>query len=302
MLVTDAIEAYLHEITVNQLKSITTVDTYTTYLKQYQAYLEANNITDITLVTTEVILDYIDVCRQRLHPNTVAHLISIIRNFHNYLTIQFNLSYNPAIKIKAIKPSKHLPLFFQPEELDIFFKSFDLTVEQDIFHCALFELMYATGLRVSEVAALTFQQLNTSNMMVKIIGKGNKERIIPIAEYSLNILNNYLEIRKRWDVNKRRTVFIKKNGQPITRNYIWHVLKKQLTKAQLNPKLTPHSFRHTFATDLLSGSADLRVVQELLGHSDVATTQLYTHVSSQKLITAYDQFHPKSNNFKEPKK
>ena len=132
--------------------------------------------------------------------------------------------------------------------------------------------------------------------MIKIVGKGNKERIIPIATYSLEILDKYLKLREKWNKKQLKNVFIKPNGTAITRQYVWSIMKKHLKLANLDLKLSPHSFRHTFATDLLDNDADLRIVQELLGHSNVTTTQIYTHLSNKRITDLYEKFHPKSDN------
>ncbi len=302
MKLTEAINDYLQYLIVNQMKAKTTVDRYQVVLKQYQTYLANEGIDQLEGLETAHILNYLNQLHDHYKARTIAQSLSIIRSFHNYIASTYPQFNNPAIKLKTIQVKQSLPGYFKPTELAAFFATFTQT-DKDIFHRAIFEMLYATGLRVSELVNLTFQELNTSNLMLKIIGKGHKERIVPLAEYSLNVLTTYLTLRQNWNQQKHPLIFIKPNGQPISRQYVWLTMKKQLKIAGLNPELSPHSFRHTFATDLLANEADLRIVQELLGHANVTTTQIYTHIADQRLINIYDKFHPKSTDFslKKPK-
>lgn len=298
MKITEAIIEYQHYLVVNQMKAKPTIDRYQTVLKQYQAFLSEKNILLIEEVTTVTLQEYLVTLNQKYQNKTISQSISIIRNFHNYISQNFSHVENPALKLKTITTSSKLPKFFSENELKLFFETFQDN-ETDTFHKAIFELLYATGLRISELVKLTFHELNTSNQMLKIIGKGNKERIIPIAKFSLDILEDYLVIRKKWNKKQLPQVFIKENGTVISRQYVWNVMKKQLILANLSDELSSHSFRHTFATDLLNNEADLRIVQELLGHSSVTTTQIYTHITNKRVSDLYNKYHPKSHKFKD---
>jgi Site-specific recombinase XerD len=297
MRITDALDNYMHELYVNQKKSLATINSYKNDLKQYILFLEAKEIIEMEAIEYDYIVEYILSISTTKQPASISHALSCIRNFHQHTTYLYPEIKNPSIHIKSKREGKSLPRFYTKTDLSLFFSSFTDT-ELDVYHHAIFELIYASGLRVSEVCSLTFNQLNIENKMLRVTGKGNKERIIPIADYSLDILNKYLIIRDKWNKKKSNLVFIGKHGNPLTRQYIWSVLKKKNSELNLNLDLSPHSLRHSFATDLLSGGADLRIVQELLGHSSISTTQIYTHIQQDQLHENYDSFHPRNNKKK----
>ena len=168
---------------------------------------------------------------------------------------------------------------------------------EDILNHSLLEIIYACGLRVSEVCNLTLSQVDLNVGIVKIIGKGNKERIVPIPKNSISILKKYSDVvRVVYNKNKNNYFFINKKGNKIRSEYIENMLKCIVVELGLNPNITPHKLRHSYATHLLANGSDLRSIQELLGHSDIATTQIYTHVESNRMIENYKRFHPKERN------
>ena len=293
MRIMDALENYMHELYVNQKKSLATINSYTNDLKQYINFLESIEITEMEAIDSDHILEYILSISTTKQSASISHALSCIRNFHQHTTYLYPEIKNPSIHVKSKREGKSLPRFYTKTDLSLFFSSFADT-DLDVYHHAIFELIYASGLRVSEVCSLTFNQLNIENKMLRVTGKGKKERMIPIADYSLDVLSKYLKIRDVWDKKKSNLVFIGKHGNPLTRQYIWTVLKKKNTELNLNLDLSPHSLRHSFATDLLAGGADLRIVQELLGHSSISTTQIYTHIQQDQLHEKYDSFHPRN--------
>lgn len=298
MKIEEALEIYLHDLMVNQNKAIATVQSYQTDLKQYFNYLHKVEISDMNEINHQIIIDYITEITAVKQPRTVSHALSSIRSFHQFIHIYYTSIIDPSIKIKTIKPQKQLPKFYTEQELDKLFDSFKDS-EIDIFQRAIFELLYACGLRVSELCQLTFNQINFENRMLRVLGKGNKERLVPIAKYSLQRIEEYLPIRKKWDKHHSHYLFINQRGNPISRQYVWSILHKKEQELGINLNYSPHTIRHTFATDLLAGGADLRTVQELLGHSNIATTQIYTHIQQKQLHKMYDQFHPRNNQEEE---
>ena len=197
------------------------------------------------------------------------------------------------------KISKHLPNVLSVEEVD---KLLDIKLETiyDIRNKAMLELLYGTGLRITELLDLKVFDLDLENCIVRCIGKGSKERIVPIGEYIIVYLTKYLEIRKDFIKGKSTDyLFLNKNGGRLSRFSFFKILKKMLEEKGIKKEVSPHSLRHSFATHMLENGADLRSIQELLGHSDIATTRIYTHISNNKVKRDYDEYHPRSKKIGE---
>lgn len=294
----EAMDAFLAEITINKGMANTTIDNYQSDLKQYLNYLESDEIKQVEDITKEHIYSFITLQLNTKNKASVARMISSIRAFHITINLIDNKIKDPTTNIHTIKKTRYLPKYFNQEELDKLFSSFGSS-DKDVYHKTILELLYACGLRVSEICDLKLNQYNKLNRFVRVIGKGNKERLIPIAKYSKDILDYYIEqVRPHFNKKDLSYVFINHLGNRLTRQYIGVMLKSKEKELGLNLKLSPHSFRHTFASDLLANKADLRVVQELLGHSDISTTQIYTHIQREQLHKAYDEFHPRNKRSK----
>ena len=292
MLLNDALELYIGDITVNKGMSINSIDSYQSDLKQYIAYLNKESIVDVETVSKEHIYAFITTQLDIKNKSSVTRMISAIHSFHFFINIQYPNIKNPASNIKTIRKTQYLPKYFNQDELAKLFDSFG-DLPKDIYHHTILELMYACGLRVSELCDLKINQYNRLNGFVRIIGKGNKERMVPIAKFSAHLLDKYIdEVRINYNKKDLAYIFINHLGNRLTRQYVGNMLKSKEKELGLDLDFSPHSFRHTYATDLLANNADLRVVQELLGHSDISTTQIYTHVQKSQLHKAYDQFHP----------
>lgn len=292
MLIDDAYQIFLTEISINKNMSENSIIAYQSDLKQYFNYLVSIDITTVEDINKEYIYDFIMIQLNSKKKSSVARMISAIKAFHSTLYLYDQSIIDPTLNIHSIQKTKYLPKYFNKKDLNAFFDSFGNT-QKDIYHKAIFELMYACGLRVSELTKLKMNQYNPANLFIKILGKGNKERLVPIAKYSANLLNEYINnIRPQFNKKKLQFIFVNHLGNRLTRQYVGVVLKSKEKELGINLKLSPHSFRHTFASDLLANDADLRTVQELLGHADISTTQIYTHVNSDQLHKAYDRFHP----------
>jgi len=289
----DALNIYISDITTSKGMSSFSIDAYHNDLKQYLSYLNEKGITDMEQIDSSVLFDYIADCLDHLSKSSVQRRLSSIRGFHQYIHKLYVDILDPSVHVESIKKNKALPHYFTEHELNKLFESFDDTKENDLLQHTIFELLYACGLRVSELCNMTLNQYNRMNQFVKVIGKGNKERMVPIAKSSAELLNHYLDTyREKYNKKNAPYLIINRFGRQLTRKYVAEMLKYKEEELGLNLNNTPHSFRHTFATDLLSNGADLRSVQELLGHSDISTTQIYTHVQHKQLQQAYDQFHP----------
>jgi integrase/recombinase XerD len=222
-----------------------------------------------------------------LKETSINRKISCLKVFFKFLKREGYIDHNPTYSVELKKTWIKPPKILKTEDLERFFKAIALDSVEGLRDYALFMLMYASGLRVSEVIGLEITHLKDGFVFVR--GKGNKERIVPVAPVAINAVDDYLKYRD--DANK--WLFLDEKGMPISRFTVFKRLKNYLKKAGLDLVYSPHSFRHAFATHLLDGKADLRLIQELLGHSNIKTTDRYTHVAKERLIKSFDEFHPK---------
>lgn len=222
-----------------------------------------------------------------LKETSINRKISCLKVFFKFLKREGYIDHNPTYSLELKKTWIKPPKILKTEDLERFFKAIALDSVEGLRDYALFMLMYASGLRVSEVIGLEITHLKDGFVFVR--GKGNKERIVPVAPVAINAVDDYLKYRD--DANK--WLFLDQKGMPISRFTVFKRLKNYLKKAGLDLVYSPHSFRHAFATHLLDGKADLRLIQELLGHSNIKTTDRYTHVAKERLIKSFDEFHPK---------
>lgn len=228
-------------------------------------------------------------------PASVSRMISALRKFYRFLLREGAISADPMTKIDTPKRAQHLPATLSSQEVDALMAKPDTDKPLGLRDRAIFELMYATGLRVSEVVDLRLDQLHLAMNLLQVAGKGDKERLVPISPQATQWVDRYLQ-EARPKLLKRvqpKNVFVNFHGGPMTRQGIWKNLKAYIASIGIEKDVTPHTLRHSFATRLLENGADLRVVQELLGHSDISTTQIYTHLSNQHLVAVYHKTHPR---------
>ncbi|WBS99882.1 site-specific tyrosine recombinase XerD [Lacticaseibacillus paracasei] len=228
-------------------------------------------------------------------PASVSRMISALRNFYRFLLRERAISADPMTKIDTPKRAQHLPATLSSQEVDALMAKPDTDKPLGLRDRAIFELIYATGLRVSEVVDLRLDQLHLAMNLLQVTGKGDKERLVPISPQATQWVDRYLQ-EARPKLLKRvqpKNVFVNFHGGPMTRQGIWKNLKTYIASIGIEKDVTPHTLRHSFATRLLENGADLRVVQELLGHSDISTTQIYTHLSNQHLVAVYHKTHPR---------
>lgn len=288
----EAYDIYIHEIAINQQLALTTIDSYKNQLDKYFAYLDTLNIIDLKNVDHSIIIDYIEEISDDCAAATITHALSVIRNFHSFISSHYIDIKNPTIKIKVKKNQHYLPSLISEYDLKVIFDSFTNS-PTDVYHNAIFEMLYSCGLRVSELTNLKTNDISFENKIIKVKGKGSKERIVPISDTALEKLQNYFNYRRGYNKNSLNYIFINNLGNKLSRQYVWVKLKEILMVNNITNDYSPHSFRHTYATHLLDGGADLRYVQELLGHSDIATTQIYLHLQNKRLKTDYDKFFPR---------
>ena len=273
-----------------------TLKSYNYEINLYQTYLEDKlNIIDIEKVSKKDIESYLKYCYLKNEDSkTISHKITTIYNFHNYLLREKVIKDNQAEFIDRPKLAKHLPYTLTVKEID---KLLDIALVTvfDYRDKAMLELMYGTGLRVSELVSLTVYDVDFYNAFLRIKGKGSKERIVPINNASLKYLKLYLD--RRCLLLKKKTsdeLFLNARGEGISRQGFFKNLKKILAKKGMPTNISPHSLRHSFATHLIENGADLRSVQTMLGHSDITTTKIYTHISNEKVTKDYLINHPRA--------
>ena len=233
--------------------------------------------------------------KQGVGSRSSARILSSLRRFYGYLQRQGTIQQNPTDLIEAPYIGKVLPESLSEADIDLLLDAPEITDVLGYRDKVMLELLYATGLRVSEFIGLKFEQVNFRQGFVRVMGKGNKERLVPIGEQALEWLESYMT-EARTDILANRQcdfLFVTKRGAGMTRQAFWHIIKRYAKKAGINKPLSPHTLRHAFATHLLNHGADLRVVQLLLGHSDLSTTQIYTHIAQERLKKLHSEFHPR---------
>ena len=293
MMIEDSIKDFLNYCIFEKGLSDKTKISYKNDLYIYKDFLNKRKIYNVEDITSDDIKDFLKV-RNDEEVTTVAHNLTVIKNFHAYLLKEKIVNENISEYIERPKVKKSLPKALSIEDVDILL-DIKLNTLFDYRNKAMLELMYGCGLRVSELINLELNDIDTINCTIRIMGKGSKERIIPIGEYSLIYLNEYLV--RRNNLLKGKTcnkLFLNNHGIGLTRQGFFKNLKTILKEKNLNPNISPHTLRHSFATHLLNRGADLRSIQEMLGHSDISTTRIYTKVSEEKVIEEYDDFHYRS--------
>jgi integrase/recombinase XerD len=226
-----------------------------------------------------------------------ARMLSGIKSFFSFLVLEKILEISPAELLEAPKLDKKLPEVLSYDEIEMMLNSIDLSKAEGHRNRAMIEVLYACGLRVSELTGLRLSCLYPEIGFVRVIGKGNKERLVPIGESALKQLGFYLEDRKQMDnIDKKSEdiVFLNRRGKQLTRNMIFLIVKEAAVAAGVDKNVSPHTFRHSFATHLLEGGADLRIVQQLLGHESITTTEIYTHLDMQYLRETLRSYHPRN--------
>lgn len=230
---------------------------------------------------------------------TIARRISALRSFYKYLQRESRVKQNPFVKVRTPKLEKHLPVFLEELEINELLELPDKTDELGMRDQALLELLYATGCRVSELVGLTLETIDLGNMFVLLHGKGNKDRLVPIGHTCREAVERYLndargQLMAKYHAKAHEQLLVNRLGGPLTDRSVRRILDKYIKQLALRKNVSPHTIRHTFATHLLDHGADLRAVQELLGHANLSTTQIYTHVTTERITSVYEKNFPRA--------
>jgi integrase/recombinase XerD len=268
-------------------------------LKSFADFLQKRSIEDLNHIDRRVVRDYISWCRKkRLSSRSISRRISTLRGFFRFLLAENLIDSDPTTMIEHPKQGKSLPKTLTVADVDAL-----LAVPEKLYRVnvlgtrnyTMLHLLYATGLRVSELVKLPLVSFNRHSGNLRVLGKGNKERIVPIGEQARALLEEYLDHTRPQLLHGRTSpsLFVTMRGKAMTRNRFWQILRDIAGQAGINKEISPHALRHSFATHLLENGADLRSVQLMLGHSDISTTQLYTHVEHSRLKSIHKKFHPR---------
>ncbi len=290
------LEAFIDYLRVEKGLSTNSIAAYSRDLKKYLKHLRKEGLADLRGVVRKNITDFLFHLRRKISPISIARVLSSIKSFHKFLLREKITSQDPSDLIEAPKLEKKIPNFLTFDEVVKLLKAPNLKKLQGIREKAILELIYATGLRVSELAKLNITDVNLDVGFIKCKGKGSKERIVPLGKSANHFLQKYLKEARGKLLGKRVSsyLFLVQGGRVISRQSVWKMIKKLVRKVKIKKTVSPHTLRHSFATHLLERGADLRSVQEMLGHASITTTQVYTHVNQRRLKQIHSQFHPRA--------
>lgn len=298
-----AVAAFTTYLALERGFSPNTLDGYRRDIVRYNAWLADHDVRDTTHIQTTHIVDFLSLLSELgLSAPSISRCVSALRHFHRFLLDERLSEENPAAHIDAPRRTRSLPEVLTPDEMLRVIEQPDTSSELGLRDRALLEVLYATGMRVSEVTAVRVEQFLFEDQLVRIVGKGNKERIVPVGAEALRWLQRYLEQARPRLARRERpgsVVFLNHRGGPLSRMSVLTFVKRYSAMAGIHHDVHPHTFRHSFATHLLEGGADLRSVQEMLGHADIGTTQIYTHLDREYLKEVHSSFHPRAHFDKE---
>lgn len=289
------VDNFIDYIRFERLLSRNTVQSYKRDINKYCSYLKNRKIDDPQKLSHEEIINFMESLFKNQTDTSVSRILSTIRSFYRYLIMNNKIKTNPFAGISNPKtPRKDIEILDKNEMSD-FLDRIPASTSFQLRDRAMFELLYSCGLRVSEITGLMFSNIDLDENLIRFIGKGGKERITPIGQTAMSYLLKYLN-HSRFNLEseqKNKYVFLNKMGGPITRQGFWKILKQYSKKFNFEKNLYPHIFRHSFATHMLEQGADLRTVQELLGHSSISTTEIYTNLNKKHLKETYFKYHPR---------
>jgi len=270
-----------------------TLQAYGSDLKQFASWLKHKSLLDTQAadVSTYLAVKF----QQGASARSSARLLSSLRRFFAFLIRQGAMEEDPCARIEAPHVGKRLPGTLSEEDVEQLLAAPECSTPLGLRDRAMLEVLYATGLRVSELVSLRIEQINFRQGAIRVVGKGDKDRLIPMGEEAVSWLESYKNNARKEILGQRQTddIFVTRRAGAMTRQAFWHIIKRYAKKAGIKKPLSPHTLRHAFATHLLNHGADLRVVQLLLGHSDLSTTQIYTHIARQRLKELHARYHPR---------
>jgi integrase/recombinase XerD len=291
-----AFQNYLNHLQVERGLAVNTVEAYRRDLLEFFAFLESHKWS-LEAVGKQELARYLQHLYGHLSARSVMRKIASLRSFFRFLLLDGYLQEDPAEMLESPRTWRTLPKYLTEDEVEQLLEQPNLTTPHGLRDRAMLEVLYATGLRVSELVRIRLEEMNLEGGWVRAFGKGSKERIVPVGNAAVTLVWQYLEESRGHFLRKRAPspyLFLTQQGRPMTRQYFWMLVTKYGSQAGGRRKLSPHVLRHSFATHLLEHGADLRAVQMMLGHADISTTQIYTHVTRERLKQVYDKHHPRA--------
>ena len=289
----DLTKEYLSYLKVEKGLAANSLESYARDLAKLKAWADKNGLDLLSLTRQELREWLIDLGHTKLSENSKRRMISAMRGFYKFLLIDGHLTKNPADNLDSPQKGLYLPKFLNQSEIETLLAQPDVSTETGLRDRAILELMYACGLRVSEAVTLTVKDVDLDSGIVTTTGKGSKTRRVPVGSSAVEWLKTYLVVRRRKENVEIQNLFVTPLGKPLNRQIIYDFVREYAEKCGLKG-VSPHTLRHSFATHLIQNRADIRSVQQMLGHSDISTTQIYTHITDAHLKRSYDQFHPRS--------
>ncbi|NLZ53049.1 MAG: site-specific tyrosine recombinase XerD [Thermoanaerobacteraceae bacterium] len=288
---------FLEFLSVERGLAKNTIDAYNRDLKSYIYYLKSKKISNIDCTNRTIIVSYLLLMQKEgKASSSISRACAAIKSFYQFLSRENIIKEDPTVDLDAPKLEHRLPKVLTLQEVERLLLQPDMKNPLGIRDRSMLELLYATGMRVSELVSISIEDVNLEVGFLRCIGKGSKERIIPVGSIALKYLKQYISIAREQLLNGKESkiLFLNRQGKAMTRQGFWKIIKKYSEQAGIDKKITPHTLRHSFATHLLENGADLRAVQEMLGHSDISTTQIYTHLTRNKIKQVYDNTHPRA--------
>ena len=289
------VSEYTDFLKIEKRQSQNTVESYRRDVSRFAKYLSNNQLGGAKTSDVRSFLVFLR-NEEGLAPSSVARCLSSLKSFYNFLYVESLISENPIETIASPRPWRKLPNVMSIQEVDALIAAPDINTLAGVRDLAMLELMYATGLRVSELVSLKMSAVNLEVGYLRSLGKGSKERVVPIGDIAKTTIENYVINARPLFQKKCRTedLFLTRRGNAMTRQGFWKILKKYSIKAKIVGTVSPHALRHAFATHLLERGADLRSVQKMLGHADISSTQIYTHVLRERMREVHERFHPRA--------
>lgn len=299
-MIQEKIRYFVEYLTLERNLSANSIASYESDLKDFSAYLAQRQISDPEAVDREILLDYIErgKLELELENSTLARRLIAVKLFFRFLLHEKLIKCDVTATMDSPKLWKLLPDYLSEAEVDAFLEAYPNSAKEplDLRNRAILELLYASGLRVSELVNLPLTAIDFETEIIRVTGKGTKTRIVPAGKIALRTLKRYLnEIRPQLVVKNPLCpfVFVSRNGKKLNREWVWTLVKTAAARANIQKNIHPHTLRHSFASHLLAHGADLRVIQEMLGHADISTTEVYTHIDAARLQSIHQKFHPR---------
>lgn len=289
----DYFREYLSYVRVEKGLASNSLIAYRTDLEKLKEWSEKNGLNPLTLTRNDLREWLIDLSGKRLSENSKRRVLSSLRGFYKFLIYEGHIKENPAENLDSPQKSLYLPKFLNQAEVELLFSQPDVSTETGLRDRAILELMYSSGLRVSEAVNIQTRDIDLDGGVLTCTGKGSKTRKVPVGTSAVEWVKSYLSLRRKKESIEVENLFVTPAGRPVNRHMIHAFVKEYAEKCGLE-NVSPHTLRHSFATHLIQNRADIRSVQQMLGHADISTTQIYTHITDAHLKRSYEKFHPRS--------